>query len=138
MSQNETTSNSANGERKRLSATTVIRGFAFVLANARTYGLSHNITRNAAGMVAQALAAYLRDFGALTFEVKGVDFFIDGAPIDMHTPALEALAKRLAELGAADLTFGTDVSAVELERWFSVLDSGATFRDFKNLHRWRP
>ena len=93
MASETTTDNPQNAERKRLSATPVIRGFAFVLANARTYGISHNITRNAAGMVAQALAAYLREFGALTFEVKGDDFFVEGVAIDMHTPALEALAR---------------------------------------------
>ncbi|MBQ6925261.1 MAG: hypothetical protein IJQ73_11520 [Kiritimatiellae bacterium] len=125
MASETTTDNPQNAERKRLSATTVIRGFAFVLANARTYGISHNITRNAAGMVAQALAAYLREFGALTFEVKGDDFFVEGVAIDMHTPALEALARRLAELGAADLSFGTEVTREELDRWFTVLDSGA-------------
>ena len=43
----------------------------------------------------------------------GDDFFVEGVAIDMHTPALEALARRLAELGAADLSFGTDVSTGE-------------------------
>ena len=125
MSPEGTTGKTSNDARKRLSATTVIRGFAFVLANARTYGLSHNITRNAVGMVAQALAAYLRSFGALIFEVKGIDFFFEGAPLDMRTPALEAFAKRLTELGAADLTFGNGLSATELDRFFEILVSGS-------------
>ena len=131
MSPDDTTGKTINAERKRLSATTVIRGFAFVLANARTYGITHNITRNASGMVTQALAAYLREFGALTFEVKDADFFIEGVPIDMHTPALEAFAKRLAELGAAHADDGDIVfKSVMLEihgHTFSLL-SGRTFQ----------
>ena len=124
MAPDGTTEKTSDDARKRLSATTVIRGFAFVLANARTYGLSHNITRNAVGMVTQALAAYLRTYGALVFEVKGVDFYVEGAPLDMRTPALEAFAKRLSELGAADLTFGDNLSAAELDRFFAILVSG--------------
>lgn len=111
---------------KRQAATTVIRGLAFVLANARTYGLSHNITLNAVEIVAQALAAYQRAYGSLTFELKEGNFYVDGFPGDMHTPALDAFAKQLSDLGAKDMTFDTDLTKDELVNWFRVVFTGGS------------
>ncbi len=124
MNSNDNTGAQASpASQKRLVAATVIRGLAFVLANARTYGLAHNITVHAIDMVADALANYFRSYGTLTFEIKEADFLHEGIAVDMRTPATEMLARRLAELGAADISFSPETSRSELDRWFTLLDS---------------
>ena len=118
---NNLTSPSASG--KKEAAITLIRGLAFVLANARTYGLNHKITREAADMVFKALTAFHRAYGPLAFELRDGAFAFDGEVSGVNTPALESLAAHLAELGAKDITFDKGVTDGEFSRLLEIICS---------------
>ena len=120
---NSTTPPSATG--KKEAAITLIRGFAFVLANARTYGLNHKIAREAADMVFRAVTAYHRAYGPFSFELHEGAFAFEGEALSVNTPALESLVGRFAELGVKDISFDPGVADGEFFRFLEIICSSA-------------
>lgn len=110
---------------KRKASLAILRGFAFVLANCRTYGFRHKVTQDAICSVAKALGTYQRAFGALTFSAGNGGIVLFGKPVERSSANLSDLARSLSDLGAGSLSFGVGLTAPELAKWFQLVVSGA-------------
>jgi hypothetical protein len=106
---------------KNTDAFTVIRWFAFVLANGRVYGLDHKITQQSIGDAARAVQAYQQRHGALVFNIVDDTFQIEGVPLGTPIPSTTALARCLTTLQAQTLAFQADAGAGEVETFLKML-----------------
>lgn len=105
-------------------AFTVVRWLAFTLANDRVYGAGHKIAQQSARDATQALLAYLELHGDLTFTVSPEgDFQIGGRSAGKPIPSTIALAKRLTELQAQDLSFHKGLTETEVREFIGLLEN---------------
>lgn len=114
----------ARNAQKRKVSLTILRSFAFVLANGRTYGFQHKVTQEAMAHVAQALNTYQRVFGELVFSIHEGKLVLLGKTVARPPASLEDFIKQLSDLGVSSLSFGVGLTPAELVRWFQIIISG--------------
>lgn len=109
---------------KRKVSLTILRSFAFVFANGRTYGFQHKVTQEAMAHVAQALSTYQRVFGELAFSIHDGSLVLFGETVEHPSASLSGLIRQLSDLGVNSLSFGVGLTPAELVSWFQIVISG--------------